>query len=246
MFLLVFPTSFFFASIYSESLFLLLSLLAFYFARKKMWLLAAVAAILLTSTRLVGIAILPALLYEFYLQEMRVGKRVITIVKSLLFFVIPTGLISYMAYNYFTWGNALYFITAQGKFDNNRSVTSVVLLPQTMYRYIKILLDFFPSQFEWWIALFEFLIFIFVSILLFYAWRKKVRFSYLLFSVICLVIPASTGTLTGLPRYALVLFPVFIALSLIKNKVVIISYTATSILLSILLLLYFSRGYFVG
>jgi len=37
LFLLVFPTSFFFASIYSESLFLLLSLLSFYFARKQKW-----------------------------------------------------------------------------------------------------------------------------------------------------------------------------------------------------------------
>ena len=61
--ILVFPTSFFFASIYSESLFLLLTILSFYFARKKKWILASIFGLLLTATRIVGIAILPALIY---------------------------------------------------------------------------------------------------------------------------------------------------------------------------------------
>jgi len=61
--LLIFPTSFFFASIYSESLFLFLTLLSFYFARKGKWISASISAFFLSVTRLVGVLILPALIY---------------------------------------------------------------------------------------------------------------------------------------------------------------------------------------
>src|SRR5258706_5842641 len=64
--LLVFPTSFFFGSVYTESLFLFLSLLSFYFARKKWWILAGISGMLLSGTRIVGIAIFPVLLWEFF------------------------------------------------------------------------------------------------------------------------------------------------------------------------------------
>ncbi len=90
IFLLLFPTSFFFAAIYSESLFLLLLILSFYFARKRNWLLASIFAMLLTATRFVGIAILPALLYEFYIAEKTLLKT-----KAISLLTIPAGLIGY-------------------------------------------------------------------------------------------------------------------------------------------------------
>ena len=74
VFMLLFPTSFFFATIYSESLFLLLAVCAFYFARKKRWVLASLCGGLLTATRLVGVAIIPVLLYEFLKQEKSLFK----------------------------------------------------------------------------------------------------------------------------------------------------------------------------
>src|SRR3989344_6062439 len=83
--LLIFPTSFYFGSLYNESLFLLLSVLSFYFARKGKWRFASLFGLLSSATRVFGILLLPALLIEAYQQR-------ISIKKVLWLFMIPFGL----------------------------------------------------------------------------------------------------------------------------------------------------------
>lgn len=239
--ILIFPTSFFFAGIYSESLFLFLSLSSFYFARKKKWFLAGILGTLLSATRLVGIAIFPALLYEYFKNE---KKR--SFGKLLSILLTPLGLIAYVFYNFQKWGNPFYFIEAQGNFANNRSVESVILPIQTVFRYIKILISVNPGIYEWWVAFFEILFFIFTLILFYIAWKKKIRISYLIFGALCFLIPASSGTFTGLPRYIVVIFPLFIALALIKNKLFKIIYSVISIVLLFIFFMLFSKGYYIS
>ncbi len=243
LFLLVFPTSFFFASIYSESLFLLLSLLTFYFARKRQWLLTGIFGALLCATRIIGIAILPALIYEFWRADKKNNSRLIKIFSLGL---IPLGLISYMFFNLFRWGNAFHFFLAQGQIANERSVTSIVLPVQTIIRYGKILLTIPATQFSFWMALFELLTFVITAILFFAAWRKKIRGSYLIYAIIAFLIPTFSGTFSALPRYVLVLFPLFITLALVKSKIVKIIYATVSVIILFVLLMFFSRGYFVA
>lgn len=241
IFLLIFPTSFFFASIYSESLFLLLSLLSFYFARKKKWIWAGIAGGFLSATRIVGIAMWPALLYEYFKQN----KNKLSIKLIPLFFA-PFGLTAYVIYNTYRWGDPFYFIEAQGNFQNNRSVDSIILPTQTIFRYFKILTTVNPRIYEWWVAFFELSFFILALILLFIAWKKKVRASYLIFGLLCLFIPSLTGTLSGIPRYVSIIFPIFITLALIKNKgFKIIYFTVSAVLLFIFFML-FSKGYFIS
>lgn len=242
IFLLIFPASFFYASIYSESLFLLLTVLCFYFARKKKWFLAGFIGALLTATRLVGIAILPALAWEIYSQGGKKGG----LLKYFPILISLSGVVSYMFFNILRWKNPFYFIIAQGKFQNNRSVETFILFPQTVYRYIKIILTVIPNHFEWWISLFELLTFFFIVFLFYLAWKKRIRFSYLLFAFGCFIIPVSSGTFSGLPRYSLVLFPLFMALGMVKRKIIVIFYAVISLILLFLSLIYFSRGYFVS
>lgn len=241
VFMLLFPTSFFFASIYSESLFLLLSVLTFYFARKKRWILASLFGGLLTATRFVGIAIIPALIYEFMRQEKTLFKQ-----KALFLLLTLLGILSYMWFNLQKWGNAFYFIHAQGNFENNRSVTEPILIPQTIYRYIKILTSVDLSHFEWWVALLEISTFTFVAIMLFVTWKKRLRLSYIFFAIICFLIPISSGTFTGLPRYSLTLFPIFITLALIKSKTIKTVYSIISFILLFILFMLFSKGYYIA
>lgn len=241
IFLLIFPTSFFYATIYSESLFILLSLLAFYLARKKRWFFAGVMGSLLSATRLVGIALWPALLYEYFKEE----KNKLTI-KVLPLLLVPLGLLGYMFYNLRTWGNPLYFIQAQGNFANNRSVNAIVLFPQTLFRYIKILFTVKPNIYEWWVAFFELSFFVFALTLFYVAWKKKIRISYLIFGILCFLIPASSGTFSGIPRYIVTIFPIFISLALIKNKFFKIVYSVISIILLFIFFMLFSKGYFIA
>ena len=241
VFLLIFPTSFFYAAIYSESLFLLLSLLAFYFARKKKWFWAGITGGLLSATRIVGIAMWPALIYEYFKES-----RNKPTIKALPLLLVPLGLLGYMFYNFQKWGNPFYFIQAQGNFANNRSVDSIVLFPQTVFRYIKILLSVKPNIYEWWVAFFELSFFIFALSLLYIAWKKKIRFSYIFFGLLCFIIPVSSGTFSGLPRYIAVIFLIFITLALIKSRLFKIIYSAISVILLFIFFMLFSKGYFIS
>lgn len=241
LFLLLFPTSFFFVSIYTEGLFLLFVLLTFYFARKKQWLQASIFGMLLGATRIVGIAVFPALLVEFFIQEKTIWKR-----QALSFFLIPSGLIAYALFNFFQWGDALHFLRVHGNLGNSRSVDSIILFPQTVFRYIKILFSVSPSLYEWWIAALELTTFFFIGFLLYIAWKKRVRFSYLIFAFLGLLLPASSGTFTGLPRYCAILFPIFITLALVTKKWIHILYVVIASILLFLLLMLFSRGYYVS
>ncbi|MDP3940781.1 MAG: mannosyltransferase family protein [bacterium] len=245
---LFFPAAFFLVCFYSEGLFVFLTALSFYFARRKNWAGAGIAGILLTATRIVGIAIVPALLWEWYSWWRNETKRTLrTLLVSLIpVLLTPLGLIAYMAYNYVKWSDVIFFIHAQGTFLNNRSVSSVVLFPQTMFRYLKILTSVSSMQYEWWIALLELVSVLFVLLFLLLAWQKKVRTSYLLFAVLAFLIPASTGTFTGMPRYVMVLFPLFIATALLKNKTIRYSIYTVFFLLQILLIFLFAKGYFVA
>lgn len=237
MFLLVFPTSFFFASIYTESLFLLLTLLSFYFARKKKWFLASLFGMFCAATRLVGIVILPALVLEFIRAEKKISA------KALSLLIVPLGIISYAFYNWRA-GSPFAFIAAHEKINSTRSL-SPVFFPQTVFRYLKILVTT-PHNYEWGIALLELSSFAFASLMLYIAYKKKVRVSYILFSVLAFIIPVSSGTFSGLPRYILILFPIFLALALTKNKLAQILYLAISVIILTVLLAAFSRGYFVA
>lgn len=71
----IFPTSFFFLAPYSESTFLLLSVTAFWCARRNRWALAALAAALAAMTRSIGIVLAPALLVEAFQQHREIGVR---------------------------------------------------------------------------------------------------------------------------------------------------------------------------
>jgi len=250
VFLLLFPTSFYFGAVYSESLFLLLTLLTFYFARKKRWLAAGITGMFLSITRIVGIFILPALIYEFVKQEKIDIKKIKNIFKLFLrlwpLFFIPLSVFGYGIYNFLNKGEFFYFINAHGNLGNGRTVNSIVLFPQTIFRYIKIILSIPYSQFEWWIALLEITTFFIVSFLLYLSWKKKIRLSYLIFSVPCFLLPIFSGTFTGLPRYSLVLFPIFISLALINQKLIKLFYVIIAPILLFLLLMFFSKGYFIS
>jgi hypothetical protein len=78
LFTAVFPTAFFFFAPYSESLFLLLALLTFWGARRRRWVLAAVAGALAALTRNVGVLLALPLAVEAFHQwreRPRLGGR---------------------------------------------------------------------------------------------------------------------------------------------------------------------------
>ena len=239
LFLLIFPTSFFFWSVYTESLFLFLTVFALYSARKQQWGRAALAGFLASLTRIVGFLIVVPLLIEWYSSKKRSFKDLIALLCT------PLGTLAYAVYNWIMWRHPLLFITAHTELNNGRS-DHVVLFPQTLYRYFKILITVSPHIWEWHIAGLELAVFIGGCIGVYLLWKYKARLSYVVYVLVSFLVPASSGTFTGLPRYVIVLFPLALLFAFIKNKYLLYAIGLLSVVLQLILFVYFCRGYFVA
>lgn len=216
VFMLFFPTSFFLSSIYTESLFLFLILLSFFSLQKKRGFFYMVTASLASATRLVG---------------------------AFLFF--PLGLVAYMIYLKKTIGDPLFFIHAQPAFGAERSGGKIIFLPQVYFRYFKIFLTVSLTNYDFWIAVLEFLVFNVVLILLWLGYKKNLPRIWLVFSFLTIVGPTLTGSLLSIPRFALTAFPIFLILATFNKKLKYLSLVICYLLFSILTIL-FTRGYFVA
>jgi len=172
--LLVFPTSFYFASVYSESLFLAVVVWSFYFARNKKWLLAGILGAVATATRIMGIALIPALVVEAWIQTRNTKENFD--IKTLVGLMLPViGILAYMYYLNNTTGDPLEFFNTVSIFGEQRS-TALVLLPQVFYRYVfKILpsLDYsyFPVLFTTWLEFVSASVFTVLTVLAFFRFR---------------------------------------------------------------------------
>lgn len=214
IFLLLFPTSFFFASVYTESLFLVLSVSSVYFLKRKKLLVSGVLGMLASSTRLFGIFLLIFPIAEYLKQQKKEG-RFLYLLPMLL---IPLGLVAYMIYLQQTLGDPLAFFHLQPKFGAERSGGNIILLPQVLWRYLKIL--FFSSfSLPYVIAAFELIVFVLGMFLLWIGWKKfRIKSEYLIFSLLILLVPTMTGTLSSIPRYAISAFPLFFVVGNMHNK----------------------------
>lgn len=239
--LLLFPTSFYFGSVYNESLFLFFSVLAFYKARKGNWFLAGVFGFFASLTRIFGVILLPALLFEAWQQKVSLGKYFYLL-------LIPLGLGSYIYYQNLTINDPLAFYNLQ-KYVGEQRASNFVILPQVFFRYIKMLLtvDKFAPVYQTLIL--EVCAGIIFLILPIFGWFKKIRPSYLIYAFITYLITTTQGSFSSLPRYAIVFFPSFIAFSLLIERWKLVSKIFLIIFMVSLLILetaLFLRGYWIA
>ncbi len=239
--LLIFPTSFYFGALYNESLFLLLTVIAFLFARRGNWFLASCFGMVASATRLFGILLFPAFIIEAYMQNEKIS-RVYWIL------LIPLGLIIYMYYQYITVGDPIAFYNLQSLVGEQRQ-SGLIILPQTYFRYIKMLTSVSPGNFIYQTIVLEFIIGIAFFILPIYGYFKKIRLSYLFYAMVGFLISAIQGSFSSVPRYVIVFFPSFIALALWFNtlpKLFKIIFFLISSLALITETSLFLRGYWVA
>lgn len=238
---LLFPTSFYFGSVYSESLFLLLTVSSFYFARKGNWILASIFGSIASATRVFGFLLLPALLIEVYQQKKKISE-------TFWIFLIPLGLISYMLYQYMTAGDALAFYHLQERVGQQHQ-QGIILLPQVYYRYIKMLLTVDFTQPIYQTIILEFATGIIFFLLPIYGYFKKIRLSYLLFAMTGFLLPNIQGSFSSSPRYVIVLFPSFLAAAIwfgtISKALKIIILFSLCLILCLETVL-FLRGYWIA
>ena len=241
--MLFFPTSFYFGSYYTESIFLALTVWAFYFVRKDNWVYGGIAGSISTAARIIGVALAPAFLVEYWQGK----KKNLLKLASILF--VPAGIAVYMYYLGVKTGDPLNFLNTVSIFGGQRS-SSFILLPQVFYRYFFKILPFvnygyMPNFFTTYLELTTAVLFLGLAVLAFWKLRK----SYAVYLALGYLIPTLSGSFSSLPRYVVVLFPAFILASLyVKNwpqvwKVVLFSVLFTGLGLATCL---FVRGYWVS
>jgi len=247
--LLAFPTSYYFGVMYTESLFLFLFISSLYFFKKERYVLAGVFGCLTALTRVVGISILVPYTI-FFLED--VLKKQPKYFKFMIACVGPIlGFWSYLYYLWITTGDPLYFVNAQKFFGAHRS-TNIILLPQVIYRYIRIFLTA-NHNFQYFVAVLEFAFLLFaggVLTLELVRLLKQKRFNFIRlglwsFSIINFILPTLTGTLTALPRYSLLSLSLFLYLGDIKQRGVKLAIMGGFIVLHMILYAFFVQGYYV-
>lgn len=242
-----FSSSFFLRSLYSESLFLSLIFLSLISAKKEQYLLAGILGALASATRVVGIFIWPTLILLVWLQNRRFYLAYLAVSLSSL------GLLAYMLYLQIVFGDPLYFFHLQEQFGASRQ-TDLILLPQVIYRYLKILWTVRPLDLKYFAYAQEFFLSILALLVLLKAsltsWKNKHRqyLAYLLFAWFAYLLPPLTGNFSSMPRYLLACFPIFIELAkYFQNHMKqFFLYLTISVIFLIINLILFSQGYWVA
>lgn len=231
-----FPTSFFLISVYNDSLYLLLAFSSIYLSRNNKWLLAGTIGYLAALTRITGIALFLFLLAEAVMSKRNVVRKVAST------FLVPLGTLSYFAYLQFVEGSWKLFFDSMKIWDQDRLIFPL----QTLWRYLKILVGFHTFDRPYLVAIVELSTVLLSMFLLYKGWRL-IRKSYVIYTAAVLLLPATSGTLSGMPRYFIHAFPLIIILSLVTaNKPYAKILMLIFVIIQSILFAYFSQGQFVS
>jgi hypothetical protein len=228
--LALFPTAFVFTAIYSDGLFLACSAAAFLAAQRGRPLLAGVAGGLAVATRVLGIALLPALVYLLWPQRARDSWRLAPLL------LLPAAVFSYAVYLDHVLGDPWAFSRAQASPGWERTVPTLGPL-SGLWMTIQAgghggleILRHLPrtaavggagyssvERLAFWNAA-HLLLFVAVVALTWVAWRRLGTAFGLYGAAILVVVltaPSKGFPLVSFPRYVLTDFPVLIALALL-------------------------------
>jgi hypothetical protein len=210
-----FPSAFFLLSGYTESLYLVLSVAAFYYGENKRWYLATLLAALAGITRLQGLVLVIPLAY-LYMQQRGWNWRKIGREAFALAFV-PVPLALYFAY--------IYLVIGDHNFSNHLAIIWNVRFAWPWESFIVGLAGLFdPSNASNLIYnvldLITLVGFICLAIIW---WQRKLPRAYLVFVISSLLVYLTRAGTSGfvwmsMTRYLIVLFPCIILLSQIAPR----------------------------
>jgi hypothetical protein len=229
VYLALFPTSLFFQAIYSEGLFLLLTLACFHFARDGRWWLAGFAGLLATLTRSAGVLlVVPMLVYYFERRDWRHKRTDMQIMAVIL---VPAGLAAWMAYLWQRTGDPIAFSHVQRDWGRAFAAAPLVLWEGVLeaVRGARQLL-WTPSgaghslQSAYYaptasVLGLPFLVFALGALV---AGVRRLPAAYIGYAVVSLLFylsfPVRDAPLLSLPRFVVVVFPLFVALATVSER----------------------------
>ncbi len=237
-----FPTSVFLSAVYSESLFLMFTLAAFWFATRRNWALAGLAGLLAALTRNSGVLLVVPLLLLYgrergwswrhlrfqWLKDLRLGWLAL----------VPAGLLLYMGYLQVKVGNAMKFTVAEEHWHRHLSdPINTVIDGYRMARHGTLVLSDWrksligylePGHVGQLFATYQVAPFVALAfaVPLIVVGIRRLPWAYTAWAVVGLLLPlmypAAERPLYSLHRFVLVLFPLFIAEALALDRLAVV------------------------
>lgn len=232
LFLLFFPTSFYFLAVYSESTFLMFTVLSFYFLKQEKFFLTTIFASLAIGTKILGLGLIAALIYYTLSSKKKSNKKYLLLLS-------PLGLLIYSIYLFYQTGNPFYFVISEQSWQRNLAIPGISIWNGFLdifshginNKNIYVLQDIIFCAFGLGFIL------------------RSFRFlpkTYSIYSLTAILIPLFTSTLLSIPRFLIVIFPIFIMIGLVKNQYFQIFYQTFSVLLLSFYIVLFINGYWVS
>jgi hypothetical protein len=207
----IFPSAVFFSAVYTEALFFMLTVAAVYYMRGHRWLVAAVLGFFAAMTRVEGVLLAVPFAIEWWIQHRvtlredagELSRALLDLAPVIL---IPLGLGLYMVYLWVLRGDPLYFSHVQIYWHRHlappwASITHSFQLISKAKQPATIANQALELSFT----------FLMIGVLL-GGW-KRLRASFIAYFALSILVPMSTSSLMSMPRFALVLFPMFAILA---------------------------------
>jgi hypothetical protein len=210
-----FPTAVFFSAVYTESLFLALSIAMFANVRRGRWLAAGFAGGLAALTRIEGVLlIVPYLIEAFAQRDPREGARGRHARRDAVVLgagMIVLGLLTFMILSALVSGDPLYFLHVQTHWRRHmtwpwtsfiRSAQSIVSSRDAATVAVQ------ATEFAFFAS----------AVALTLGGLRRLPASLGAYTVASLLVPLFTGSLMSGQRFVLVLFPLFVLLAMLGAR----------------------------
>jgi hypothetical protein len=229
VFLLLYPTAFFLNAVYTESLFLFLSLATVYYALRRNFLSASAWAALASATRVSGLFLCVLLATEFVQEH---GWRAVLSRRVLPLALAPAGIIVFFLYQWIAFGDFFLFLKVETAFG--RDFTIAV----SNYFTIRNSADLAHTLLD--------LSYTVAVILMAFIAIKRLRLSYGLYMIVSVAVVLASGTPLGIARYAMVFFPIYLIGAGIRSTLGRSAWLFASTLLQALNTIRFVNHYWAG
>lgn len=200
----IFPTAVYFAAVYTESLFFMLTVASFYYMRNQAWWLAGILGFFAALTRVEGVLLIVPFAIEWSAQDR--PMRPAALYDLCAGILIPLGLAVYMGYLWVLRADPLYFSHVQSHWNRHLALPWV----SVANAFGKMLhgpgAQVVANQ-SLQIAFTLLMVAVLIG-----GWRA-LRPSYIAYMALSILVPMSTSNLMSMPRFALVLFPMFAILA---------------------------------
>ncbi|MBV9027838.1 MAG: hypothetical protein JO311_04425 [Candidatus Eremiobacteraeota bacterium] len=199
----IFPTAVYFTAVYTESLFFMLTVASFYYMRARLWWVAAIVGFFAALTRIEGVLLIVPFVMECFAAQRGQRRNYADYAAGLL---IPAGLAVYMGYLWVLRADPLYFSHVQIHWNRHFAPPWVSLINAFGKIAHTSSAQIVANQ-SLEIAFTLLMIGVLVA-----GWHS-LRPSYIAYMGLSILVPMSTSNLMSMPRFALVLFPMFAILA---------------------------------